>query len=139
MVQVALAGGGSFDLALFTDEAPATVARIVRLIRAGYYDGLSIHRIVPNFVIQGGSPGANEYMGDGPFMRDEPGLESNLRGTVGISTRGRDTGDAQLYINTCDNDRLDFDYCVFARVTSGMDVVDRILEGDVIERIFVIQ
>jgi len=139
MVQVALAGGGSFDLALFTDEAPATVARIVRLIRAGYYNGLSIHRIVPNFVIQGGSPGANEYMGDGPFMRDEPGLESNLRGTVGISTRGRDTGDAQLYINTCDNDRLDFDYCVFARVTSGMDVVDRILEGDVIERIFVIQ
>jgi len=133
-VRVTMAGNGSFDLALFMDETPATVARFVRLVRAGYYDGLTVHRIVPNFLIQGGSPGANEYMGDDFFMRDEPGLISNTRGTVGISTRGRDTGDAQIYVNTVDNDRLDHDYCVFARVTSGMDVVDRILEGDVIER-----
>jgi cyclophilin family peptidyl-prolyl cis-trans isomerase len=68
------------------------------------------------------------------FLRDESGLESNVRGTVGISTRGRDTGDAQIYINTVDSDRLDHDYCVFARVTSGMDVVDGILEADVIAR-----
>ncbi|MHB8056240.1 MAG: peptidylprolyl isomerase [Candidatus Aminicenantales bacterium] len=138
-VRVTMAGNGSFEMRLFVHETPATIARFIGLVRKGYYDGLTIHRIVPNFLIQGGSPGANEYRGDDFFMRDEPGLESNARGTVGISTRGRDTGDAQIYINTCDNDRLDFDYCVFARVTSGMDVVGRILEGDVIERISVIQ
>ncbi|MCX6565713.1 MAG: peptidylprolyl isomerase [Candidatus Aminicenantes bacterium] len=129
----------TFELTLFVDEAPATVVRFVELARRGYYDGLTIHRIVPNFLIQGGSPGANEYTGDGSFMRDESGLESNTRGTVGISTRGRDTGDAQFYINTADNDRLDHDYCVFARVTCGMGVIDRILEGDVIERVEILQ
>ncbi|MEZ4456978.1 MAG: peptidylprolyl isomerase [Gemmatimonadales bacterium] len=57
------------------------------------------------------------------------------RGTVGISTRGRDTGDAQIFINLVDNLRLDFDYTVIGRVTQGLDVVDAILEGDVIDRI----
>ncbi|MCK7514722.1 MAG: peptidylprolyl isomerase [Desulfobacterales bacterium] len=134
-VRVTMAEGGAFEMALSVDEAPATVARFAALVRSRYYDGLTIHRIVPNFLVQGGSPGANEFMGDARFMRDESGLASNVRGTVGISTRGRDTGDAQIYINTVDNDRLDHDYCVFARVTSGMEVVDRILESDVIERI----
>ncbi len=134
-VRVTMADGGAFEMALLVNEAPATVARFAALVRNRYYDGLTIHRIVPNFLVQGGSPGANEFMGDARFMRDESGLASNVRGTVGISTRGRDTGDAQIYINTVDNDRLDHDYCVFARVTSGMEVVDRILEGDIIERI----
>ncbi len=133
-VRVTMASGGTFEMVLFVDEAPATVGRVAALVRRGYYDGLTIHRIVPNFLIQGGSPGANEFMGDALFMRDESGLASNLRGTVGISTRGRDTGDAQLYINTVDNDRLDHDYCVFGRVIRGMDVVDRIQEGAVIAR-----
>jgi cyclophilin family peptidyl-prolyl cis-trans isomerase len=103
--------------------------------RQGYYDGLDMHRVVPNFVVQGGSPGANEYAGDGAFMRDELGLVSNVRGTLGVSTRGRDTGDAQFFINLLDNPRLDHDYTVFAQVAAGMDVVDRLLEGDVIERV----
>jgi cyclophilin family peptidyl-prolyl cis-trans isomerase len=62
-------------------------------------------------------------------MRDEEGLASNLRGTIGVSTRGRDTGDAQFYVNLIDLPRLDHDYTVFARVYKGMDVVDRMLEG----------
>jgi cyclophilin family peptidyl-prolyl cis-trans isomerase len=95
--------------------------------------------VVPNFVIQGGSPGANEYMGDGPFMRDEVGLLSHRRGTVGISTRGRDTGDAQIFVNLVDLPRLDHTYTVFAEVIEGMDVVDAILEGDVIERVEVVK
>ena len=136
--RVAMARGGTFDLRLFPADAPATVARFVRLARAGYYNGLTFHRVVPNFVLQGGSPGANEYMGDGPYMRDELGLRGHRRGTLGISTRGRDTGDAQIFINLVDNPRLDHQYTVFAEITAGMDVVDRILEGDVIERIDVL-
>ena len=132
---VVMRGGRSFDLAFFTDDAPASVSRFAVLVRRAYYDGLTFHRVLPNFIIQGGSPGANEYAGDGPFMRDELGLRSNVRGTVGVSTRGRDTGDAQIYVNLLDNPRLDHEYTVFAEITDGMDVVDAILEGDVIERI----
>ena len=88
---------------------------------------------MPNFVIQGGSPGANEYIGDATFMRDEVGLWPHVRGAVGISTRGRDTGDAQIFIDLVDNPRLDHDYTVFAQVLNGIEVVDQILEGDVIE------
>ena len=115
------------------DFAPLTAIRIARRAGEGYYNGLTFHRIAPNFVIQGGSPGANEYMGEHFFMRDEPGL--HLRGTVGISTRGRDTGDAQIFVNLIDSPRLDHIYTVFGTVVAGMDVVDGTLEGDVIERV----
>lgn len=131
-------GGGMILIRLFNDETPATIARITRLARAHYYDGLTFHRYVPNFVIQGGSPGANEQVGDAQFMRDELGGHSHLRGTVGISTRGHDTGDAQFFINLADNTRLDHDYTVFGDVISGMDVVDRIRAGDIMQRVEVI-
>jgi cyclophilin family peptidyl-prolyl cis-trans isomerase len=134
-----MAGRGSFELRLLPEEAPITAQHIATLAREGYYNGLTFHRVVPNFVIQGGSPGANEYAGQGPFMRDEVGLVSHRRGTVGISTRGRHTGDAQIFINLVDSPRLDHIYTVFAEVTSGMDVVDQILEGDVIERVEITQ
>jgi cyclophilin family peptidyl-prolyl cis-trans isomerase len=129
---------GTFELALFTIQAPATVLRFARLAASGYYNGLTFHRVVPNFVIQGGSPGANEYIGDAEFMRDELGLWPHVRGAAGISTRGRDTGDAQIFIDLVDNPRLDHEYTVFAQVLNGMEVVDRMLEGDVIERIEII-
>jgi cyclophilin family peptidyl-prolyl cis-trans isomerase/HEAT repeat protein len=130
-----MAGKGAFDVRLLVDEAPVTALRVATRAREGYYNGLTFHRVVPNFVIQGGSPGANEYAGDAAYMRDEVGLVSHRRGTVGISTRGRDTGDAQIFVNLVDLPRLDHTYTVFAEVVSGMDVVDRILEGDVIERV----
>ncbi len=132
---VTMSGGGSFLLELIPDEAPVTVATFARLADEGYYDGLTFHRVEPNFVIQGGSPAADEYVGYGPFMRDELSLLSHDRGTVGISTRGRDTGDAQIFVNLVDNPRLDHNYTVFARVSEGMEVVDRILAGDVIESV----
>ena len=128
-----MAGVGRFDVALDVDAAPLTSIRIARRAGEGYYDGLTFHRIAPNFVIQGGSPGANEYMGEPHYLRDEVGL--HYRGTVGISTRGRDTGDAQIFVNVIDSPRLDHIYTVFGTVTAGMDVVDSILEGDVIERV----
>jgi len=131
-----IAGNGHFDIGLDVDAAPLSALRIARRAGEGYYDGLTFHRVVPNFVIQGGSPGANEYSGEPLYMRDEPGL--HLRGTVGISTRGRDTGDAQIFVNLVDSPRLDHIYTVFGTVVSGMDVVDAILEGDVIERVEVV-
>jgi cyclophilin family peptidyl-prolyl cis-trans isomerase len=128
-----MAEGGRVEIELFPDVAPLTVARVARLAARGYYNGLTFHRIALNFVVQGGSPGASEYVGDARYMRDEIGLLSHERGTVGISTRGRDTGDAQLFINLVDSPRLDYDYTVFGRVVGGMDVVDRMLEGAVIK------
>ena len=124
-------------LELYPDEAPLTVAQFVSLAESGYYEGLTFHRVVPNFVLQGGSPGANEYVGTSRYIRDELGRRIHERGTLGISTRGRDTGDSQIFINLVDNYRLDHNYTVFARVTDGMDVVDRIQEGDVIEKIVI--
>jgi cyclophilin family peptidyl-prolyl cis-trans isomerase/HEAT repeat protein len=131
-------GGGTFTILLDPADAPATVARIVELARAHYYDGHVFQRVEPNFVVQGGGPDASEYVGDSLFMRDELTGRSHARGTIGISSRGRDTGDAQWFINLADNPRLDHLYTVFGAVTNGLDVVDRILEGDIIARVEVI-
>ena len=128
----AASGGGSFVVRLRGDVAPMMAARILALARSRYYDGLSWHRVEHDFVIQGGSPGANEYVGLGQFLRDELGTVPHRRGTVGMSTRGHDTGDAQWFVNLRDNLRLNRDYTVFAEVIEGIEVVDGILEGDVI-------
>ncbi|MBA2303384.1 MAG: peptidylprolyl isomerase [Acidobacteria bacterium] len=123
--------GREIPIALDPTNALMTSIRLLRLTKANYFDNLTFHRIVTNFIVQGGSPGANEYMGDGPYLRDEISLRSNARGTVGLSTRGRDTGDAQFFINLVDNPRLDFDYTVFGRIpATHMSVVDEIQEGD---------
>jgi cyclophilin family peptidyl-prolyl cis-trans isomerase len=129
---------GLFEIALFTSEAPITVLRFAALAESGYYNGLTFHRVVPNFVVQGGSPAANEYVGVSDFMRDEVGLWPHVRGAVGLSTRGRDTGDAQFFVDLVDNPRFDHEYTVFGQLLNGIDVVDRVLEGDVIERIEII-
>jgi cyclophilin family peptidyl-prolyl cis-trans isomerase len=133
----AWSGGGSFVVRLRGDVAPMMAARILALARAGYYDGLSWHRVEHDFVIQGGSPGANEYVGLAQYLRDELGTAPHLRGTVGMSTRGHDTGDAQWFVNLKDNLRLNRDYTVFAEVIEGIDVVDGMLEGDVIAKVTV--
>jgi len=132
--RIKLKSGKVFSIGFLNGVAPLTVGRFVQLAHAGYYNGLTFHRVVPNFVIQGGSPGANEYAGDDLYMRDEISNTSNTRGTVGLSTRGRDTGDAQFFINLVDNPRLDFEYTVFGSA-GPMDVVDDIVEGDTIESI----
>ena len=128
-------GGGSFVVKLRGDVAPMMAARVLELALMGYYDGNSWHRVEHDFVVQGGAPGANEYVGFPHFFRDELGTVPHARGTIGMSTRGHDTGDAQWFFNLRDNLRLGRDYTVFAEVVEGIDVVDRILEGDVIESI----
>lgn len=134
----AASGGRSFTILLFPDEAPATVARLVRLARSGFYNGNVFQRVEPNFVVQGGGPGATEYIGDRTFMRDELTPRTHGRGTVGISARGRDTGDAQIYINVVDNPLLDHEYTVVGEIVSGRAVTERMMEGDVIARVEVI-
>ena len=131
-------GGGSFVVRLRGDVAPLMASRILALARAHYYDGLTWHRVEHDFVIQGGSPGASEYVGLAAFMRDEVGSVPHLRGTVGMSTRGHDTGDAQWFVNLKDNLRLGRDYTVFAEVVRGIEVVDGVLEGDTIASIEVV-
>ncbi|HEY2806368.1 MAG TPA: peptidylprolyl isomerase [Gemmatimonadales bacterium] len=131
-------GGGRFVITMMTGEAPATVARIARLAREHYYDGHRFQRVEPNFVVQGGGPAATEYVGDAAFMRDELGRPWHLRGTLGISSRGRDTGDAQWFINLTDNIRLDHEYTVCGWITEGPGVAERILEDDQIARVEVL-
>ncbi len=129
-----MAVGGTIEIELHPWLATTNVHRFWSLAREGYFDGLTLHRWAPNFVLQGGSPGANEYAGDGPYTRDEVGRLPHWRGTVGISTRGHDTGDGQIFINLMDNVRLDHAYTIVGTVVSGMELVDQLLEGAVIER-----
>ena len=142
-VLVEMESGKTFEIR-FNQLALAAKAQFLFLVRKGYYDNLTFHRIVPNFVIQGGSPNSHEYCGYCPFARDELSLAMNRRGSIGISTRGRDTGDAQIFINLVDNPRLDHEYTIFAYVCQdsakdGMDVVDGIQEGDRMSRLRVIR
>ncbi|HKP29635.1 MAG TPA: HEAT repeat domain-containing protein [Gemmatimonadales bacterium] len=136
--EITMRNGGVIRMKLRPFDAPTNVARFVNMVNRGWFDGLTWHRVVPNFVVQGGSPGANEFMGDGPFTRDELGLEHHVRGTVGISTRGRDTGDGQIFFNLIDNWRLDHDYTIIGEVVSGMEVVDAMQEGALIQRVTLI-
>lgn len=130
-------GGGSFIVKLRGDIAPMMAGRILALAKAGYYEGRPWHRVEHNFVVQGGG-GGNEYVGYPRFFRDELGNLPHLRGTVGMSTRGHDTGDAQWFFNLIDSNRLNRDYTVFAEVVEGMDVVDGIFEGDIIAKMEVV-
>jgi len=137
-LRVTMEGGASFVVRLRGDAAPIMAARIADLARRHYYDGLVWQRVEPDFVIQGGGPGANEYVGAPRFLRDELGTIPHPRGSVGMSTRGHDTGDAQWFIDLKDNPRLRRDYTVFGEVVEGMPLVDSILEGDRIETIRIV-
>ncbi len=126
---------GRFVVELRGDVAPIMAARTLEHARAGGYDGQTWHRVEWDFVIQGGSPHDNEYSGAARYLVDELSAVPHPRGSVGMSTRGHDTGDAQWFINLRDNPRLMRDYTVFGVVVAGMDIVDRVLEGDVITAI----
>jgi cyclophilin family peptidyl-prolyl cis-trans isomerase len=121
---------GIVTLSLLKDVAPVTIARFAELVARGYYNGLTFHRVVPNFIVQGGSPAANDYVGTTRYMRDEVGPQAtHIRGAVGMWTRGRDAGDGQIFIDFVDLPRFDRHYTVFAYVTQGMELVDNLLEG----------
>lgn len=121
---------GSVLLRLLPEVAPVTIARFAALANGGFYNNRIFHRVVPNFIVQGGGPGGNDYAGTSRFMRDEVGPQAaHVRGAVGMSSRGTDEGDGQIFIDLVDLPRLDRDYTVFAYVTKGMELVDSLLDG----------
>jgi HEAT repeat protein/cyclophilin family peptidyl-prolyl cis-trans isomerase len=126
---------GTIQLELAVIDAPLTVDTFVTLARKGFYDGLSFHRVVPDFVIQGGDPRGDGEGGPGFTVRDELSQLPYVRGIVGIALDWEDTGGSQFFITHSPQPHLDARYTVIGRVTSGMDVVDQIQPGDVMRRI----
>ncbi len=112
------------------DTAIYTGANFLRLVKNGYYNGTYFSRMLGNFVAQGGDSVGDVEGGSGETIREEISYQSHTKGTIGIATSGKDTGDAQIFVNIGDNIHLDRHYSVFARVISGMDVVQRLSNGD---------
>jgi cyclophilin family peptidyl-prolyl cis-trans isomerase/HEAT repeat protein len=126
---------GTIEFELAVLDAPQTTRNFMALARKGFFNGLQIHRVVPNFVVQDGDPRGDGTGGPGYTIRDELNPRPYLRGTVGMALDWRDTGGSQFFITHSPQPHLDGRYTVFGHVVNGMDVVDRIQQGDVIQRI----
>jgi cyclophilin family peptidyl-prolyl cis-trans isomerase/HEAT repeat protein len=126
---------GTIEIELTVLDAPQTAQNFIALARKGYFNGLQIHRVVPNFVIQGGDPRGDGSGGPGYSIRDELNDRPYLRGTVGMALSGPDTGGSQFFITQSPQPHLDAKYTVFGHVVSGMEIVDRIQQLDVIQRV----
>ena len=126
---------GTIEIELDVLDAPLTSDNFMTLARKGYFDGLTFHRVVPNFVVQGGDPRGDGDGGPGYTLRDELNQEPYVGGTVGMALAWRDTGGSQFFITHSPQPHLDARYTVFGRVVSGMDVVDNIRLGDVMKRV----
>ena len=126
---------GSIHLELAVLDAPLTVETFVGLARRGFFDGLVFHRVVPDFVVQGGDPRSDGEGGPGFTIRDELNQRPYVRGTLGMALDWADTGGSQFFITQAPQPHLDARYTVFGRVLEGMDVVDRLVVGDVIRRV----
>ena len=126
---------GTIQIELAVLDAPLTIDHFVSLVRRGFFAGLTFHRVVPNFVIQGGDPRGDGEGGPGYTVRDELSERPYLRGTVGIALDWADTGGSQFFITHSPQPHLDAKYTVIGRVINGMDVVDKIQQNDVIRRI----
>jgi len=121
---------GEIEIRVLASEAPVHAASFIDLVEREFYDGLIWHRVVPNFVIQGGDPLGNGWGGPGYLLRDEINRVRYDRGMVGMPKAGRDTGGCQIFITHVPTPHLDGLYTVFGEVISGMDVVDEIEVGD---------
>jgi cyclophilin family peptidyl-prolyl cis-trans isomerase len=126
---------GTIEIELGIQDAPLTVGNFIALARKGFFDGIAIHRIVPDFVVQDGDPRGDGEGGPGYTIRDEINMRPYLRGTVGMALDWADTGGSQFFITHSPQPHLDGRYTVFGHVVSGMDVVDRLVQSDVIRRV----
>jgi cyclophilin family peptidyl-prolyl cis-trans isomerase len=118
---------GPIDLELFEADAPKTVANFTKLAGEGFYDGLIFHRVIPDFMIQGGDPSGNGSGGPGYTFEDEANQHGVVRGALAMANAGPNTNGSQFFVVTADAcPWLDGKHTVFGRVTSGMDVVDTI-------------
>jgi cyclophilin family peptidyl-prolyl cis-trans isomerase/HEAT repeat protein len=128
---------GSFIIEFLPEDAPLTVDNFVMLARRGYFNGQTVPRVVPNFVIQTGDPRGDQNGGPGYSIRCEINEVPYDRAAVGMALSGKDTGGSQWFVTHSPQPHLDGGYTVFGRVVSGMDVVDRIARGDTIRRVIV--
>lgn len=128
---------GDIKLELNPAEAPMTVNNFIVLARDGYYDGLTFHRVVEGFVIQGGDPTGTGRGGPGYRFQDEPVKRRYRAGTVAMANAGPNTNGSQFFICLEDQPSLPPQYTIFGDTISGMDVVRKITVGDVMESVTV--
>ncbi len=118
---------GAIEVELFSDDAPKTVENFVKLAREGFYDGVVFHRVIPEFMIQGGDPTGTGSGGPGYTFEDEQNEHGVVRGVLAMANSGPNTNGSQFFIVTAEAcPWLDGKHTVFGRVTSGMDVADAI-------------
>ncbi len=132
---------GNIEIELFEKEAPGTVANFVKLINEGFYNGLTFHRVIPEFVAQGGCPNGNGTGGPGYTIPCETEGNPRIhdRGALSMAHRGKDTGGSQFFIVLEAQPHLDGVHTVFGQVINGMDVVDNIRQGAVMQNVTVVE
>ncbi len=140
MAVITLEKGGEIRIELLPEDAPKTVESFVALTKKGFYDGLTFHRVVPGFVVQGGDPKGDGTGGPGYKIKAEFNKRKHLRGTVAMA-RGQDPDSAgsQFYITFGPQPGLDGNYTVFGQVVSGMEHVDKIQIGDKMKSVTIIE
>jgi cyclophilin family peptidyl-prolyl cis-trans isomerase len=122
---------GAFTIEFFPEDAPLTVDNFIRLARVGYFNGLEVHRVVPNFVMQDGDPRGDGSGGPGFSIRCEINMREYTRGAMGMALSGKDTGGSQWFVTHSPQPHLDGGYTVFGQVSEAdMKVVDSIVRGD---------
>jgi peptidyl-prolyl cis-trans isomerase B (cyclophilin B) len=136
-------GKGMMKVELYDADAPQTVANFVKLSKEDYYNGLTFHRVIPNFVIQGGCPDGTGSGGPGYSIPCETGGNNQYhdRGVLSMAHAGRNTGGSQFFIchNRENTQHLDRHHTCFGKVTEGQEIIDAIRAGDVIEKIEIIE
>ncbi|MDA0267419.1 MAG: peptidylprolyl isomerase [Cyanobacteria bacterium] len=125
---------GTINLELFDQDAPNTVANFVKLSKEGFYDGLKFHRVIPNFMVQGGCPQGTGTGGPGYHIKCEINPNKHLAGTLSMAHAGKDTGGSQFFICHSPQRHLDGVHTVFGQ-TQDMDVVNAIRQGDKIKSV----
>ena len=133
---------GKMDVTFYEDDAPKTVKNFIDLSKKGYYDGLTFHRVIPDFVIQGGCPQGTGVGGPGYSIDCELDGDNQYhdRGVLSMAHAGRNTGGSQFFICHSRNNtsHLDRNHTCFGKVTEGLDVIDQINEGDIINSITIV-
>lgn len=123
---------GEMTLELFAPEAPGTVANFAKLAQSGFYDGLTFHRVIPNFMVQGGCPKGDGTGGPGYTIKCETkgNPHKHVRGSLSMAHAGKDTGGSQFFICHSSQAHLNGVHTVFGQVTGGLEVLDAIRVGD---------
>ncbi len=132
---------GTMEVEFFDKDAPGTVENFCKLAKSGYYDGLTFHRVIPNFVVQGGCPNGTGAGGPGYNIKCELDGENQFhdRGVLSMAHAGKDTGGSQFFIchSRANTAHLDRKHTCFGKVVKGLEVIDEIREEDTIEKIVV--